>query len=240
MRDILQMAAADIVPSRQRVLDLVGFPATATPRAAVEELLDKALGLLQQSAEPRGLVASIGCSEFAQVYRGDGLNDPETPLESIFPQAAALALFAVTLGEPLSTRIHGLFDSQDFALGYMLDAAASEGVEQAGELLEQHYLDALRREGHVGSEAVPLRYSPGYCGWHMSGQKAIFAALRPGDVGISLGESFLMQPLKSMSGVMVVGQREIHRFENNFPFCADCRDWSCRVRIQELQGSGRS
>jgi hypothetical protein len=240
MRAILRMAADQVVPSRARVLELAGFPAEATPRSAVEELLEKALALVRQCAEPRGVYASIDRGEFAAVYRGDGLNDPQTPLEDIYPEASALALFAVTLGEPLSTRIHGLFDSQDFALGYMLDAAASEAVEIAGELLEQDYFQALLREGHDGMQRALMRYSPGYCGWHMSGQKALFAALRPGDLGIQLGDSFLMQPLKSMSGVMVVGRREIHQFENNFAFCADCRDWSCRERIHGLLARGGS
>ena len=236
MKEILRMVARDVLPTRERLLEQSGVPPTATPRPQIEELLGKALDMLHQSAEPRGMYASISVVEFARIYQGDGRNDPETPLEAIFPAADSLALFAVTLGEPLSTHIHQLFNTQDFALGHMLDAAASEAVEKAGELLEQHYMEKLRGAGIGRKETGLLRYSPGYCGWHMSGQKALFAALNPEEIGISLGESYLMQPLKSMSGVLVMGKPEIHNFENNFPFCVDCRDWSCRDRIHYVLG----
>jgi hypothetical protein len=232
MREVVGMTPSQVLPTRERLLEQAGIPPAAAPRPQVEELLVNALDLLRHAAEPRGLYASIGIAEFSEVYRGKGWNDPETPLEAIFPEAEALALFAVTLGESLSEQIHRLFESRDFALGHMLDAAASDAVERAGELLEQHYRGALVGAGLVRPEAGLLRYSPGYCGWHMSGQIALFASLNPGEIGIALGESYLMQPLKSMSGVIVAGRREIHNFENNFPFCVDCRDWSCRERIQ--------
>ena len=240
MKEILSMPASEVLPTRERVLEQAGVPLTTTPRPAVEELVGKAMNLLHQSVQSRGMYAAVGIKEFERIYRGDGQNDPETPLEAIYPEADTLALFAVTLGEPLGNLIHELFNSQDFALGHMLDAAASEAVERAGENLEQHYLETLQRSGIGRPGAGLLRYSPGYCGWHMSGQKALFAALNPGEIGISLGESFLMHPIKSMSGVMVMGRREIHNFDNNFPFCVDCRDWSCRERIHYVLSRGQT
>ena len=55
-----------------------------------------------------------------------------------------------------------------------------------------------------------LRYSPGYCGWHVSGQINLFNTLTPEKIGITLGESCLMNPLKSVSGVLVAGPPNIH------------------------------
>jgi hypothetical protein len=231
MNEILKIPADIVLPTRERILEQAGVPLTAAPRPQVEELVARAINLLHQSAQPCGMYASINIEEFERIYRGDGRNDPETPLEAIYPEADTLALFAVTLGEPLGDLIHQLFSSHDFALGHMLDAAASEAVERAGENLELHFLESLHHTGIARPAAALLRYSPGYCGWHMSGQKALFAALNPGEIGISLGESYLMHPIKSMSGVLVLGRSEIHNFENNFPFCVDCRDWSCRERI---------
>ena len=88
-----------------------------------------------------------------------------------------------------------------------------------------------------GASAVDrvLSYSPGYCGWHISGQKKLFAFLHPEEIGIRLLDSFLMHPLKSVSGVFVCGPEDIHRFENGFAFCGECRHQTCRERIDSLK-----
>jgi hypothetical protein len=81
---------------------------------------------------------------------------------------------------------------------------------------------------------VFLRYSPGYCGWDITGQRQLFQALRPEEIGITLRESCLMEPLKSISGVLVAARPEVHRFDNNYPFCSACTTQTCRSRITAI------
>jgi hypothetical protein len=122
-----------------------------------------------------------------------------------------------------------LFATREFALGSVLDAAASEATERAGDAVERRFRECA---GGAPADAAALRYSPGYCGWDMTGQRALFAALRPEEIGITLRESCLMEPLKSMSGVIVAGPAAIHEFEDTYDFCADCRTRGCRDRIR--------
>lgn len=86
----------------------------------------------------------------------------------------------------------------------------------------------------MDTSAATMLFSPGYCGWHVSGQKRLFESLRPDEIGIELSESFLMQPLKSVSGVIVVGPREIFDFDDAFSFCDECSTHSCRDRIRTV------
>jgi hypothetical protein len=65
-------------------------------------------------------------------------------------------------------------------------------------------------------------------------QGKLFEFLRPREIGITLRESYLMDPLKSVSGVVLVGPREIHEFEMDYSFCAECRTPSCRARINTI------
>jgi hypothetical protein len=116
----------------------------------------------------------------------------------------------------------------------MLDAAASEGTEMAAAMLESSYREWLEESGTIDPAHGVLRFSPGYCGWHISGQGKLFEYLEPGEIGISLGSSYLMQPLKSITGVIVTGPRDIFMFDDDYPFCVDCRDRSCRERINAL------
>ncbi|MFC2086489.1 hypothetical protein ACFLQ9_02090, partial [Bacteroidota bacterium] len=52
----------------------------------------------------------------------------------------------------------------------------------------------------------------------------------PESIGISLNNQFLMIPLKSISGVLIAGKKEIHNFDNDFSFCAQCKTFSCMGR----------
>jgi cobalamin-dependent methionine synthase I len=85
----------------------------------------------------------------------------------------------------------------------MLDAVASTAAEMAADAVERNYLKRLRVENQEANSTAVLRYSPGYCGWHVSGQKKLFEFLQPAEIGITLLESFLMTPLKSISGVLL-------------------------------------
>ncbi len=97
-----------------------------------------------------------------------------------------------------------------------------------------NYLDNLISSDKFGKNSALLRYSPGYCGWHITGQKKLFEELKPESIGITLNSSYLMQPIKSISGVMISGDKNIHFFENNFSFCADCKTISCKERMKKL------
>ena len=50
------------------------------------------------------------------------------------------------------------------------------------------------------------RFSPGYCGWHVSEQKKLFPLFPSAEpCGIRLTDSSLMLPIKSVSGVIGLG-----------------------------------
>jgi hypothetical protein len=234
----LDIPVAEIEPTREAVLGSLGVPAHRAAGARTERLLDDAIAEFRELAEPRGIFAEIAAGAFAGVYEGDGDNEDRSPLLEIFPRADLLVLFAVTLGAPLSDRIAALFREGRPALGAMLDAVASEGAEFAASRLDRVVFEQAITEGRAIRGSALLRYSPGYCGWNLTGQRALFAALHPEEIGIRLNESCLMEPLKSVSGVMVIGPAEIHDFDNDYPFCTDCLTKDCRRRIQTIRREG--
>jgi hypothetical protein len=231
MRRTVKIDPADVVPQADAVFASLAIPA---PDAKTEALLQEALRLFRSLAQPAGLYAMIGVHQFGAIYEGQRRNEALTPLEEIFPKAEALALFAATVGREASARIRELFDARHFALASVLDAVASEATEVAADIVQRAFGKDLAEGNEVGSWIALLRYSPGYCGWHISGQRALFDALKPEEIGITLRESFLMEPLKSISGVIVAGPAGIHDFEDVYPFCADCRTRGCRERIRQI------
>lgn len=235
MSEILSIQVGRILPEGALVKRALGLPAEAPAGDRVERMLTEAAALFTELTVGKAILRETTIDQFDSVYRGEGDNDSETPLEAIFPRASQLALFATTLGEAISRKIGELFDRRDFALASILDAYASEGADAAAGIVQEAFGDSLDRDGRLTGTSRLLRYSPGYCGWHVSGQKALFAALDPSRVGIRLTESCLMQPLKSISGVIVAGPGEIHDFDDSYRFCADCETHGCRERIRQLK-----
>jgi len=116
----------------------------------------------------------------------------------------------------------------------MLDAVASERADHAAQRLAEDYRAGLVERGETDTETAVLPYSPGYCGWHITGQIRLFDYLVPQKIGMTLNASCLMQPLKSVSGVLVAGAASIHSFDNDFEFCDDCATQDCRARIASV------
>jgi len=234
MTETFTFSPAEVMPTREAVFQNQGIPPGITVSGPVDSTCEEALAMLAKTAAPAGITAEISAAEFEPVYHGGGRNDPSTPVGGIFERADHLALFTVTIGERPGEEIARLFDENEFALAAMLDAAASAAAENAAELAERRYGDVLRSNGWGAPHGCVLRYSPGYCGWHVSGQRKLFDYLGPEKIGVTLTISSLMLPLKSVSGVIIAAHRDVHEFAASFPFCQQCKTHECRERIRTL------
>ncbi|UCE61181.1 MAG: hypothetical protein JSU63_05410 [Phycisphaerales bacterium] len=234
MTEVLTFSTGEVEPDRDSVLQNQGIPEGATVTDEIERLLKSAIGAFHEHGKPVGMTGEISHVDFGAVYQGEGRNEDKTPVGDIFRRAERLALFVVTLGERICARIDELFRSSDYALACMLDSVASAAADKTAEVLQERYADSRSGSKTENEGRAVLRYSPGYCGWHISGQRGLFEFLHPEEIGVSLKESFLMQPLKSVSGVLIAGAREIHEFEDSYSFCAECATRGCRERIRAL------
>ena len=234
MNGVVSLDEIRTAPDRAAVLEAQGIPRTAKVSEHVLGLADRSIERYAGLVRPRGTVAEITPEEFAPIYRGEGVNADRTPVEEIYIRAEGLALFAVTLGEAISEEISDLFRRNEPAEAYALDAVASERADAAASLLARQYLDTLKQAGRVEPSSKVLPYSPGYCGWHVTGQRRLFDRLEPHNIGVTLKSSCLMQPLKSVSGVLIVGPTSSHEFDNDYDFCALCSTYQCRSRIASL------
>jgi hypothetical protein len=233
MSDTLVIGVKDIVPAEGDVMVLQGIPRGQAPPASAISLYKEAVEVFRTCARPKGKISKISREDFYDVYKGESLNEEITPVFEVASRADSLALFAVTVGQAVHDRIGGLFQIKELALASMLDSVASAGVEKAADIVEVRFLELLKSTG-AEKGAVVMRYSPGYCGWHVSGQKKLFDYLKPQDIGISLRDSYMMEPLKSVSGVLLAGKKEIHIIEDNYPFCSQCETHSCQERVRLL------
>ncbi|UCG60782.1 MAG: hypothetical protein JSV52_10665 [Candidatus Zixiibacteriota bacterium] len=235
MRQTFDISPARVTPSVEVILKNQGIPLGTDINRRIHELAGEALSKYERLARPKALLMRISQGEFEPVYRGLGRNETPAPLDAIYHAASTLALFAVTIGEPICEEISRLFETQDYAAAAMLDAAASEGAELIAHEAEWRLRDQLNENEQLPTGHGSMAFSPGYCGWHISAQAKLFDVLRPEEIGISLNDSFLMNPLKSVTGVIVVGPKEIFDFDDSFRFCGECRAHTCIDRLKILR-----
>jgi len=233
--ELFEIDVAELRPTVEELLRQQGVKRSAAPNPKHQEAAEAALVRYDALAAPRAVLRAIERDAFSQVYAGGGQNEHPAPLEKIQARAHRLALCAATMGPAISREIDALFAAHDFAVAAALDAAASLGADRAGEWLERAWADQLLAAGALDADQRVLGYSPGYCGWHVSAQRKLFAALEPGRIGITLRESCLMEPMKSISGVLVAAPRAVHVVYNEYPFCEQCQTRSCLKRTKQLK-----
>ena len=234
MRNIYNIATKEVLPSIEAVLVGQGIPRSAKPDERTIKIAEEAISIYNQKAKPVGILMEISKNDFESVSIGEGRNEIDSPIKPVYLSADCLALFAVTIGKEVCSEISECFNKNDFALGSMLDSAASEGTEMTAQTIEDVYHRHLIETGKFNTDSAILRFSPGYCGWHISAQPKLFQALRPEEIKITLNDSFLMHPLKSISGVIIFGRKEIFDFNDNYSFCIDCNTHTCIDRVQAL------
>ena len=135
---------------------------------------------------PRARWSALDPASMACLFTG------ETPVEAIAARGECWA-FIATIGEPIESRVKEHFDQGRYLQAVILDAAGSVAVEAVCDLVERD----------CAGEGPSARFSPGYCMWRLENQTALFALLDPERIGIRLMPSMIMQPIKSVSGLVV-------------------------------------
>jgi len=220
------------VPEARDVLAAQGLPEEDALAPRLRRLLDDAMAAYVALVEPRAVLEECTAGEFAAVLAPLGIPGDDLVVGRVTPRAEALSQFVATVGEPVPARIARLFDEGALAEGWMLDAVASAAADLLADRLCERLEGELVERGSQGTRVLP--YSPGYCGWPTRGQRPLFDALRPEEIGVTLNDSCLMSPIKTVSGVLVAGPGPAHKFRPDFPFCDDCRTHECGRRMASV------
>lgn len=114
----------------------------------------------------------------------------------------SIILFICTAGKEISEWSANLLLGDDPVLGYIYDVLGSVIVEAAMDKIHQE----IKRNADDSGKLVTNRYSPGYCQWSLADQHKLFSFFPDNCGGISLTDSALMHPVKSVSGIIGMGK----------------------------------
>lgn len=146
------------------------------------------------------------CYRFFPIEKRNGrlsLGFAETDSETAFRALSGcdgILLFAATLGQGLD-RLLSRYGRLSPTRALLLQAIGAERIEALCDAFEAEITEELTKEGYL----LRPRFSPGYGDLPLTLQRDIFSALGPENhIGLTLNESLLMSPSKSVTAIIGV------------------------------------
>ena len=126
----------------------------------------------------------------------------------------AYTLFICTSGIEYEAYQQRLKAEDDMVRVFIADALGSVIAEKTADQMELAVQENINKLGWHHTN----RFSPGYCGWHVSQQQLLFPLFEGNTCGVTLTDSSLMVPIKSVSGIMGIG-KEVRKLEYTCGLC---------------------
>ena len=170
-------------------------------RALVETYIDKCKEIMS----PKGGYAIF---EAVEIDSKAGIDIEGTHfqigkiIKNMLNKAEQYALFAVTTGPEPESLAKSLMKDNQFLEGYIVDLIGSGMVD----LIADQVHESIKILAEESGKRATNRYSPGYCSWDVAEQQKLFGLLPEGCCGIGLSDSFMMTPVKSISGIIGIGE----------------------------------
>ncbi|MFO7370333.1 MAG: vitamin B12 dependent-methionine synthase activation domain-containing protein [Bacteroidales bacterium] len=137
-------------------------------------------------------------------------------------KSTRIAIFIGTCGKEVENYSRQLMKEGQTLEGYIVDLIGSEIAENIAEYVHNE----LEKDMAGMGLKITNRYSPGYCKWPVSDQQQLFRLLGERNCGVSLTDSSLMIPVKSVSGMVGIGEQ----VENRGYSCSICDADYCIYR----------
>jgi len=146
-----------------------------------------------------------------------GLRIGGGPVTRVMSGAESLVLAVCTVGSQVDMRIQRCQIDRDMFKALMLDEMATWALDKVRQELCSQLEAEARQEGLRASATL----SPGESNWSLDDQLLIFALLNTEEIGITLTDSLVMVPLKSLSFIMGVGKNPLGvEGATNCDFCS--------------------
>ncbi|HHU99048.1 MAG TPA: vitamin B12 dependent-methionine synthase activation domain-containing protein [Bacteroidales bacterium] len=216
---------SELLPSVDALAGVMGY----LPGTAPEPVTDLIAGLseeLMTTGEARAeytIFDHVKLDPLSKTVEVEGVVFHVKPI--VFSQiknAESVALFICTAGSEVDELSRKSMKEGDLLRGYVYDVIGSEVAEGAADRMQESMKTAVASSGM----SITNRFSPGYCGWDVAEQHKLFTFFRENYCGITLTDSALMNPVKSVSGMIGIGSRVKYS-----PYrCHQCDDKNCIYR----------
>ena len=133
----------------------------------------------------------------------------------------SVVVFACTVGKQLDIKLHQ-YNAEQITESYISDVIGTIIIEKSMELIYQELQIQIQKTELNMTNTI----SPGNCGWPVEEQKKIFQLLPDHCLEIKLNDSGMMQPVKSLSGIVGIGKSVKFKHTD----CKQCASKNCLYR----------
>ncbi len=137
----------------------------------------------------------------------------------------SITFFLATIGGQIDDVINTSMRKKRISDAYIYDTIGSAAVEESVEEFQKRMDSTVKGK----NKSTTLRFSPGYCDWHIKEQKKLFNVLKNDLIDVKLNENYLMTPSKSVSGVFGIGESGVIDKDETNP-CRLCGMYKCIAR----------
>ena len=194
---------SDLKIDRQELFLLMGYGNQAPEKPFMEQI-DQMIDELSACCTPEyGYTMHPGKrldSEHIQI--DDTTLQSGKIIASSLREAAHFAVFLATAGKGFDAWYNKIKQDDDMVRTFFADSLGSVIAEATVTVMK----DSIERDMAEWGLSVSNSYSPGYCDWLLAEQRKLFAFFPAHFCGVTLTESCLMIPIKSVSGIIGIGQ----------------------------------
>ncbi|MFH1646453.1 MAG: vitamin B12 dependent-methionine synthase activation domain-containing protein [Chloroflexota bacterium] len=204
----------------------IGYADDCVPSARIASLVDDYVenyhDLLVTSYSH--VIRDIESVDGDRIDIGDGIVLESEVVARLLQRCEQVAVFALTIGSHLEELVAHLAENGLVLQATVLDAIGSGAAES----LANEFSESTAKIAATAGLVTSRRFSPGYCDWDVSQQEMVFRALDGDTPGITLTDSMLMTPRKSVSGIIGIGQPG--RGIESYNPCGPCLKKDCPGR----------
>ena len=222
---VFQFDFNDLNLSSSQIETVIGYR-EGEDRGLVTNLIEEILSECHKICNIKAEYRLYNDVQFDNITKSISINNIIFQVKKIvfaqLKKSNSVALFLCTAGAEIGILSRKTMQERDFLKGYIYDVIGSEIVEAAADLMQAY----LESEMILTGKRITSRYSPGYCGWDVAEQYNLFRLVPDNYCGIHLTPSALMDPMKSISGIIGIGEN----VKRNPYTCRMCEMSDCIYR----------
>jgi len=190
----------------ERALRLCGYGESRPAPKRVADIARELESICQELVTPGAVweMYEVGDTDEGRVVLGSAEFTGEIPVRVL--EGADMAVVCVmTIGPGVDREVSRRFADGDSLGGMLLDVMGTAALASAGINLRNRL---ERDEVTTRGLSMTAPFGPGQCRWDLRDQQALFSLVDAQSIGVSLDESCLMNPKKSVSSIVGIGEEK--------------------------------
>jgi hypothetical protein len=210
----------------QVILAVHGYTPEKKPRPAIAELVSRVCEEAEGLAKPRAIYREFPVAQMDEnsltLENGTTFSIGQK-ISSLWEGSRALGIALYTIGPELEERVSTLMEAGDGMQALNLDIAGTIALGVVGYQVQHMACEKLSTKGVEAGTWL----NPGYIGWPLTDQRLIFGMLPAGSIGVTLNDSCMMIPRKSVTICAGIG---VSGSSAGFNRCRHCGVAKCQFR----------